>query len=243
MIELRKRFSQLVSASFVCCVMLTILVLSRVFLFATFKIPSSSMQPTLMTGDYILVSKWYWGPRFYNFVKPITKSSEILRLPGLHDICLNDVLVFNAYKTDADAVLPDINKFLVKRCTGIPGDIYKIETEEDLKKSNDIVIPGKGFQIEITQNAISQYGKYIEWETGMQISTKDDLFLLNDSIISTYVFSENYYFVVGDNTEYSVDSRSWGLVPESFIVGKAELIWYAKQKGKINWNRMFTIVR
>ena len=64
---------------------------------------------------------------------------------------------------------------------------------------------------------------------------------MNDSIIKWYCFRENYYFVAGDNVGSSQDSRYWGLLPESYIVGKAVLIWKSNdESGKLRWSRILS---
>lgn len=73
------------------------------------------------------------------------------------------------------------------------------------------------------------------------VALSGDTVLLNDSVISAYGFRESYYFVAGDKTMNSQDSRYWGLLAEPFIVGKAVRIWKSvdKDTDKIRWNRIF----
>ena len=69
------------------------------------------------------------------------------------------------------------------------------------------------------------YRKLIEWEQGKKMYVKGDTVLLNDSVITSYQFRKNYYFVAGDHSENSQDSRYWGLLPEEYIVGVASRVW------------------
>jgi len=101
-----------------------VVVALRILLFASFKIPSFSMEPTLQAGDFILVNKQVPGPRI-----DILGNGEDgwpVRLAGRRAVRRNDVLVFNgAYHGSADIVL-EWNVYYVKRCVGIPGDTLSI---------------------------------------------------------------------------------------------------------------------
>lgn len=93
-----------------------------------------------------------------------------------------------------------------------------------IKEFGPLPVPAKGQEVVLDSISISLYGRIIKFEQKNFLS-KDGLFYLGDSLINTYHFRENYYFVSGDNMENSKDSRYWGLLPESFIVGKSTLIW------------------
>ena len=106
---------------------------TRIFIFQTFQIPSPSMHPTLVEGDYIFVNKLAYGPRI-----PITPLSlpvgntfidwiqlPYMRLPGYSHVKRNDVIVFN-YPMDDDLPV-DERKGYVKRCIALPGDTLRIK--------------------------------------------------------------------------------------------------------------------
>jgi len=102
----------------------------KVFCFASFKIPSGSMEPTLKTGDYIIVNKMILGPRIFKDWKFWTDGNwEMKRLKGLRAIRRNEILVFNFPITDNrwNKIEMDFNAHYVKRCVGIPGDTFYIE--------------------------------------------------------------------------------------------------------------------
>lgn len=86
-----------------------------------------------------------------------------------------------------------------------------------------------------------RYKSLIEWEQQKKSFCKDGHIYLNDSLITEYIFQENYYFMSGDNMENSRDSRYWGVLPESYIVGRVILIWKSRDKvaNNIRWNRIF----
>jgi signal peptidase I len=111
---------------FVIIVVLTVIM--KVFLFASFKIPTPSMDPAIMAGDHILVNKLIVGPRVYEnpgFLKG--KKTKMKRLSGFRKVKRNDILVFDfPYKTP-DKIRQGGNLFYVKRCVAIPGDTFYIE--------------------------------------------------------------------------------------------------------------------
>ena len=90
----------------------------------------------------------------------------------------------------------------------------------------------------------SLYKHLIEWEQKEKLALKDDSVLLGDSLIHTYCFKENYYFMAGDRVSSSRDSRYWGLLPEPYIVGVATRIWKSvdKETGKIRWDRVMKTI-
>jgi len=111
----------------------------RVFVFDPFEIPASSMEPTLLEGDFFLVNKLVLGARIYknfNFMKG--GKVETKRLWGWRNVRRNDVLVFNYPYSDWGKLDFDLNTFYVKRCVAIPGDtiyidngIYKVKNCPD----------------------------------------------------------------------------------------------------------------
>ena len=80
-----------------------------------------------------------------------------------------------------------------------------------------------------------------EWEQKKKMHLKLNKVYLGDSLINAYCFMEDYYFVAGDNLPVSVDSRYWGVLPRSFIVGKVALVWFTRriETKNIEWKRMY----
>ena len=111
---------------FVVTVVLTIIM--KVFLFASFKIPSLSMDPSIIDGDHLLVNKLTLGPRLYeNFGFLKGKKTRMKRIPGLCKVKRNDVLVFDFPYSTSDKIRQGGNVFYVKRCVALPGDTFYIE--------------------------------------------------------------------------------------------------------------------
>lgn len=194
----------------------------RSFLYEPFKIPSSSMVPTLEIGDLILVNKFTYGIRLPIINKKVVELNSPQR---------GDVMVFKYPK--------DMSLDYIKRVIGIPGD--KIEY-----KNKRLVVNGKAVSYEALPDYLDEehltYSKqYRELLNGAQHR------ILNDDRAPSYVQNpdpfpgrENcsynvegfsctvpagHYFVMGDNRDNSLDSRYWGFVPDQNIVGKAFFIW------------------
>lgn len=108
-----------------------------------------------------------------------------------------------------------------------------------------LYIPAKGSYIKMTPYNKLLYSNVIEREQRKRLYLRGDLVLLGDSIIHKYCFLDNYYFVSGDKMINFQDSRSWGVLPESFIVGRATMIWKSidYSTGKIRWNRFLKRVK
>lgn len=111
----------------ICC-LLTVWIVIQVTTIASFKIPSDSMEPSLLPGDNILVNKWVMGGRLFNIGDAAEcKSVNISRLPNLGRIKRNDVLVFNfPYPGRWDSLGLDLKTYYVKRCVALPGDTFEI---------------------------------------------------------------------------------------------------------------------
>ena len=179
----------------------------RSFLAEPFKIPSGSMMPTLLAGDFILVSKFSYGIRV-----PILNYTMIEVDKPKH----GDVFVFHyPPKTSID---------YIKRVVGLPGDVIEY-------KSKTLYINDK----KIEQTFVDKY-PYVMNEIH-QVEAKEFKEALghaNHSILIHDLPGENFKFEVpqghylafGDNRDNSADSRVWGFVPEHNLVGRAFFIWF-----------------
>jgi len=192
--------------------LILIVIILRSFVAEPFRIPSGSMIPTLEVGDFVLVKKYSYGLRL-----PIIQT-KILDT-GMPE--RGDVVVFR-YPPD-----PQIN--YIKRVIGLPGD--HIEWTVDRK----LIINGKLVKV------LPKGDYHYKDTSGRSLVAKlNDEFLKNDKPHQMISFSEStnsgqwdipegHYFMMGDNRDKSSDSRFWGFVPESHLVGKASLVW-------MHWN-------
>lgn len=180
-------------------VLLFVLVI-RSFVFEPFRIPSGSMMPTLLQGDFIFVKKFSYGLRL-----PVTETKII----ATGEPERGDVVVF---RLPSD---PSIN--YIKRVVGLPGDKITYERHR-------LTINGELVDIEPAPDATPVDPKFIEQlgERTHDILITSPANSLRDGI---YTVPEGHYFVMGDNRDNSRDSRFIGAIPESNLVGEAVRIW------------------
>lgn len=196
----------------------------RSFLWEPFRIPSSSMVPTLQIGDMILVSKYSYGIRL-----PVVNKKII----GLGDPQRGDVVVFKFPK--------DTSLDYIKRVVGVGGDHVEYRNKRLTVNGVESKYQPLGDYLD---TEILTYSKEFEEE---QAGTGVHHRILNNDRAPAYVphpdrfphrnmctyhaegfactVPQGYYFMMGDNRDNSLDSRYWGFVPDDYIVGKAFLVW------------------
>jgi len=189
---------------------LVIVLILRSFIAEPFRIPSGSMMPTLLVGDFILVNKFAYG----------------VRLPVLH----NEILKWGDPKRGDVAVFRyprDPSLDYIKRVVGLPGDHigYIDKTLYINGKLVDASLKGPYTD----GGAYSQPNEFLYIEDLEGVSHKTIINRSRPKFDAEYVVPENHYFAMGDNRDNSNDSRYWGFVPQENLVGKALLIW-------MNWD-------
>ena len=182
----------------------------RSFLFGPFKIPSGSMQPSLLIGDFIVVSKFSYGLRLPVLRTRILATGEPER---------GDVFVFRSVEE------PGVN--MIKRVVGLPGDTITYRNKNlyvnGELQPQDLVGPwiGEG----INRNLPGTRPELrIE-----RLGEREHPILIHPRRLDpggrSWTVPEGHYFALGDNRDRSHDSRGWGFVPEANLVGRAERIW------------------
>lgn len=115
-----------------------------------------------------------------------------------------------------------------------------------IKDFGPFPIPAKGQQVLMDSTNWLLYYPLMHWEQKQRPVMKEDgQVYIGDSLITSYCFENNYYFMGGDKSKNSQDSRYWGVLPEEFIVGRADYIWLSKKKktGEMRWERVLKKIR
>ena len=105
-----------------------------------------------------------------------------------------------------------------------------------------VYVPAKGSTLTLSSGNIDIYRRLITTYEGNTLDERDGKYFINGKETTTYTCKWNYYWMMGDNRHRSQDSRYWGFVPETNIVGKASLIWFSWEKGP-RWNRLFKSIK
>ena len=194
-----------------------IAVVIRTFLFEPFNIPSGSMIPTLLVGDYLFVAKFSYGFSHFSFpFSPDLFSGRIFgSLPHR-----GDVVVFR--------YPPDPSEDYIKRVIGLPGDhvqvrdgqLYINGQEVPRQPAGDYVTDEDGIHM-----VLRRYREELPGGVSHYLLKATDQGEMNNT--GDYVVPPNELFVLGDNRDNSADSRFWGFVPMENLIGKAEVIFFS----------------
>jgi len=317
-------------------------IIIRTFFFEAYRIPTPSMEKTLMTGDFLIVSKMSYGPRtpmvlavpFTNIYVPGVVLPWT-RLPGLSEIERNDIVVFN-YPVDIAPVAAKTN--YVKRLVGMPGDTlsmddnqlyvnggqaesfpgiqrtYQVQVRDRVRLSAakvkaaggtlyqtqrpgyyrinmsrpvadtisqwpevtevnlfslpddfseyerrdfsfssgfinhhhlpPVVIPFEGQTVTLTPENYHIYEAIVTRFEDNSVARKGDQFIINVEPGNEYTIQQDYYFMMGDNRDNSEDSRFWGFVPQTHIVGEAGIIYFSwdSERWLPRFGRLFNLI-
>jgi signal peptidase I len=270
--------------------LLFLLAIIKGFFIDFYKIPTGSMEKTLLIGDYIAINKFA-----YKFSTPYNIPFTDINIPHI-DLMnikkpeINDVIVFE-FPGQLNEYYPPFPFNYVKRIIGKPGDTVEIidrivyvnkipltipagnifNTEIIGKGKKDpalfslgkswnidnygpIRVPKRGDIIDLTRDNIGCWGNLINRELERKtVSTEGSVITIMGAPVKNYTIRKNYYFVLGDNRENSMDSRYWGFVPSDAIIGKALIVYWSwdpfisifhfnELYNSIKWNRMFKTI-
>ena len=198
-----------------------------------YKIPTPSMQRTLLVGDFLVVNKMVYGPEL-----PFTH----IKLPGLHQPRRGDVIVF---KWPSD---PSIN--FVKRVVGVPGDTLLMHNGV-LQRNG---LPLRETYVTHTSADADMAVDEFRWQRDYLVKSAraSGAYWPSRNNWGPLVVPPRDLFVLGDNRDNSLDSRYWGFVPDSLVRGQPMFVYYSYRPDSASnwswltnarWRRVGTIVR
>lgn len=197
----------------------------KIFLFQPFNIPSGSMKPTLLVGDYLFVSKFSYGYSKYSFpLSPNLFEGRLFSsLPKQ-----GDVVVFRNLK--------DQGKDYIKRIIGMPGD--RVQMIAGTLYLNGQAIPKRRVGVHLliddgpngflTSRPVPQFEETLP--NGVTYTVLDTTSRGGLDNTAEYIVPEGHYFVMGDNRDHSQDSRvpgAVGMVPFDQLIGRAEILFFS----------------
>lgn len=213
--------------------------LMRTFFVEAYKIPSGSMEKTLLVGDFLLVNKLVYGAEI-----PFTNR----RMPAIRAPKRGDVIVFE-YPVDP-------SKNFVKRLVGLPGDTLAmrdgvLERNGQSQREQYVVHSEPGVD-PLTDEFRWQRGHLVNTAVAASSGTRDDSYHPSRNNWGPLVVPAHHYFVLGDNRDNSLDSRYWGFVPDRLLRGTPLVVYYSFVPDsasatawltRIRWARVGTAVR
>lgn len=207
---------------------IVVFLLVRAFLVEAFKIPSGSMEGTLLVGDFLLVNKLVYGAEV-----PFTHK----RLPALRQPERGDVVVFQWPQ--------DPSKNFVKRLVGLPGDTLAMENGVLVRNGARV----KEDYVRHTEPGIDPGGEEFTWQRDYLVRTARASTAYHPSRNNwgPIVVPSRHYFMLGDNRDNSLDSRYWGFVPDTLVRGQPLIVYYSYEPdtggsaaflSRIRWHRL-----
>jgi signal peptidase I len=220
----------------------------RTLLFQPFNIPSGSMKPTLLVGDYLFVSKYSYGYTHYSLpLSPPIFSGRILVLSKPER---GDVVVFRLPKDDSTDY--------IKRIVGLPGD--RIQMIQGVLHINGAAVKRERVEdfVDIEEGRRPQ--RVRQWRetlpNGVSYNTLELPYNLQADNTDVYQVPSDHYFMMGDNRHNSTDSRfpQVGTVPFQNLIGRSQILFFSVQDGEraweiwrwpwsVRWGRLFQFVR
>lgn len=192
----------------------------RAFVIEPFRIPSGSMLPTLLIGDHLFVNKFVYGVKV-----PFTD----VRLPEIREPQRGDIVVFTVARTPTRIAPTDRSpdwptEEFVKRIVGLPGD--RVEVRDGVVSVNGRVLERSGGEDTFVDEEGRRLEHFIEDLDGRAHAVLDDP--AHPGLPQrAFTVEPGRYFVLGDNRDYSNDSRGWGTVPLRDLKGPAFVIYWS----------------
>ena len=175
-------------------------------------------------------------------------DNEIEQVPGMAVGGMNNVFFLENKQVDELSKIGgvEVKAFLYPKGMALEPGIFPYDTA-NYKFNRDnygpIVLPKAGVTVQLTPQNIALYRRVIRNYEKNKLEERNGKFFINDKEANSYTFRMDYYWMMGDNRDNSLDSRYWGYVPADHIVGKAWFVWFSYHKDGIGrgirWNRIF----
>ncbi|MCX6152008.1 MAG: signal peptidase I [Ignavibacteriales bacterium] len=254
--------------------------LIKTFLLESSRIPTGSMETTILVGDFVLVNKVIYGSSSPRTIPFTDVRLPYFTTPSFREPRHKDVIVFE-YPGDREQYKPDVVLSYVKRCVGLPGDTIQVKDKvlfvngkefwrpphiqyltpqpmpvgyvnprifpKDAPWNEDnygpLYIPKKGDVIKLTIDNVDQWKTIIDRELEKEdaVTVEGNQIQIDGKPVTSYTLQDNYYFMMGDNRDNSLDSRFWGFVPRSKIVGEALMLYWSWDPS-IPWSQFFDLL-
>jgi signal peptidase I len=237
----------------------------KTFIIETSRVPTPSMEKTIMVGDFLFVNKFLYGSSSPRSIPFTNIALPYFQLPAVREPKRGDIVVFE-FPGDKDELKPVNIDNYVKRLIGEPGDTVVIKQkvvfingkEADIPphiqylNSNampktvtnprifpsgaqfnednygPVVVPKKGDVIQLNRNNVEQWRTIIDREYDRRVVTiEGDQIFIDKKPVTNYKITKDYYFMMGDNRDNSLDSRFWGFVARDKVVGQAFFIYWS----------------
>ena len=192
----------------IATVAVAMFIVVKTFVFEAFKIPSGSMERTLLVGDFLFVNKMVYGAEV-----PIVHR----RLPAIRTPRRGDVIVFEWPK--------DRSKSFVKRLVGMPGDTLAMRDGVLIRNGVALAEP----YVTHSDPEADPVFQEFSWQGDFLVKTAGAAVAYHPSRNNwgPLIVPEERYFVLGDNRDNSLDSRYWGFVPDSLLRGRPEVVYFS----------------
>ena len=262
----------------------------KIFFLEAYRIPTGSMENTLLVGDFLLVNKFVYGSTTPRNIPFTDIRIPYFRFPELKDPKKGDVVVFDFPGNRDELQSPEVVNY-IKRLIAEPGDTLHIinkvvyvnrqlfptppngRSEPRIQSGNitdprifpkgsgwnednygPLRIPMKGDVIHLTPENFDMWRMFILKEGHSAQMAPSNEIVIDGKPILDYTVERDYYFMMGDNRNNSLDSRFWGFMPKDNVVGEALIIYWSwdpsvpfsqigRLLGTIRWNRIAKIIR
>lgn len=223
---------------------------------ASFVVPTGSMENTVMTGDFLFVDKFSYGPSTPQVIPFVDVPLPFLRFPGIKEPEKGDVIVF-IYPGNANEVESEKFTYYLKRCVATAGDTVVVRDTNLFVNGEKVALAPHGKFLKNNrqnhhriQRVRNDYGpkripkagdtirismaNFINWNIFIQReghNTKlrgSDIYIDNKKT-DYYVVERDYCFGMGDNRDNSSDSRVWGFIPVENVVGTPIMVYWSWQ--------------